>query len=466
MRGKSGLQQDSIYRGLVKEIRANLAVVQVGDYEGQIELKRSSWAQKLLDKNDRSTQINLSNYLKPGFVIEVSLDTEKNTEKNSEKNKEKAAEQVPLLWFKMDQTPELEGAFYLQNPLTGEAKVIIGGYDYDRSVFNRVTQGLRQPGSSFKPFVYLAALDSLKFTPVTLVPDTPISLVAGNGQLWTPQNFDHKYLGPITFRVALQRSRNVVSVWMIQKLGVDRVIETARKLGITTPIGRDFSISLGTAEIYMNELVGAYGVFAAGGWLADQIFISTVKDRDGKVIFEKRPSQKQVISEESAFIMAHVMKGVIENGTATLLRALNRPMAGKTGTTNDLMDAWFIGFTPEWAAGVWVGFDIKRTIGRLETGGKAAAPIFLYFMEEFLKNEPPLDFVIPDGVVPVAINRSSGQVVDPAASGSFIEYFKSGTEPSYHAPAPVPEEIPAEESDEPSGDDEAVQEDYKTSDEM
>jgi penicillin-binding protein 1A len=227
------------------------------------------------------------------------------------------------------------------------------------------------------------------------------------------------------------------------------------------------SISLGTPEVYMNELVGAYGVFAAGGWLAEQIFISRVSDRDGKQLFEKRPSQKQVISEESAFIMAHVMKGVIENGTATILRALGRPVAGKTGTTNDLMDAWFVGYTPEWAAGVWVGFDVKRTIGRLETGGKAAAPIFLYFMQEFLKDEPPLDFIIPDGVVPVAINRSSGQVVDPASGGAFIEYFKTGTEPSFRPAIPEsPETTPAEGSADAAGDDEAAHEDYNTSDEM
>jgi penicillin-binding protein 1A len=216
---------------------------------------------------------------------------------------------------------------------------------------------------------------------------------------------------------------------MITKLGVDRVIETARKLGITTPIGRDMSISLGTADVKLAEMVHAYGVFAAGGYLADQIVVTSITDREGKKVDEVHVNQKPVISEESAFIMAHMMKGVIDRGTATMLKKLGRPIAGKTGTTNEEMDAWFVGYTPEWSAGVWAGFDQKRKIGNKETGGKVAAPIFLYFMEEFLKDQPILDFEIPDGVVPVLVNVNSGRPTSEDDPAAFVEYFKNGTEP-------------------------------------
>ncbi len=414
-RERSALHEGEIYRALITGKRGPVLDVTVGENTGTVNLKTATWANKLLGKEDRGVGIEISRYLEPGMVVEVSLTAET-----------PAGELV----FDLDQTPELEGAFILQNALTGAVKAIVGGYDYQRSEFNRATQGLRQPGSAFKPFIYLASIDSLKYTPSTIVPDTPVSLVAGNGELWTPGNFDHKFLGPITLRTALQRSRNVVSVHLIQRLGIDRAIESARKLGITTPIGRDLSISLGTAEVKLIELVRAYSVFAAAGYLSESLVITSIEDRNGNVVYKKGPIQKPVIDEDTAFLMANMMKGVIENGTAQVLKKLNRPVAGKTGTTNEHMDAWFIGYTPEWAAGVWVGFDVKRMIGRLETGGKAAAPIFLHFMEEFLKDTPVLDFDIPDGVVPVFVNRNSGRPTDPEDPAGFFEYFKIGTEPS------------------------------------
>lgn len=177
-------------------------------------------------------------------------------------------------------------------------------------------------------------------------------------------------------------------------------------------------------------MVRAYGAFASGGRLADSLVVSSIKDLDGKTIFEKRPAHKQVLSEESAFLMANMMKGVVERGTAMSVKPLAKPVAGKTGTTNNHMDAWFIGYTPDWAAGAWTGFDVKRTLGKQETGGKAAAPIFLYFMQEFLADTPGIDFNIPDGVTPVAVDLSSGRPTDPENPGAFIEYFKNGEEPS------------------------------------
>lgn len=431
-RSAEELKPTEMFRALVREKKGPVAKIQVGQFIGTVDFSKATWANKFLGKNERGVGINIQQFIVPGHVIEVSL--LKSEEKSVGTSEIKQGEAPPAiapaeLVFELDQTPDLEGAFVVANVLTGMVQAIVGGYDFRRSVFNRATQGMRQPGSSFKPFIYLSALDNLHYTPSTIVPDSPISMIGGDGQLWSPGNFDHKFLGPIPLRTALQRSRNVVSVYLLRAMGVDRAIEAARKLGITTPIPREMSISLGTAEVTLIELVKAYGTFAAGGWLSDTLVITLIKDRDGSVVYQKRPRQEKVISEETAFIMANMMKGVVERGTATVVNKLGRPVGGKTGTTNEHMDAWFLGFTPEWVGGVWVGFDQKKMIGRMETGGKAAAPVFLYFMEEFLKDTPILDFDIPDGVVPVLVNRNSGRPTSPDDPNAFYEYFKIGTEP-------------------------------------
>lgn len=447
LESKGGLQYDTIYRALVTKVNRKQASahVQVGEYEGSVDLKAASkWANKMLVKKEDGDEsvkwIKLASLVKPGQLIEVSVDADST---NLDELEGKAG-----VSFKLDQTPEIEGAFACQNALTGELIAIVGGYDYGRSQFNRATQGLRQPGSSFKPFIYLSAIENLDYTPASIVPDSPISMVDGTGRLWSPSNYDRKYLGPITMRTALQRSRNVVSVYLLDKVGVDAAIEIARRFGITTRIPREMSIALGAAETKLVEMVRAYGAFAAGGWLADQIVIKEVRDRRGSMIYEQRPKQQQVVGADSAFIMANMMKGVVERGTAQLIKQLKRPVAGKTGTTNDQMDAWFLGYTPEWVAGAWVGFDVKRTIGRRETGGKAAAPIFLYFMQEFLEDKLSLDFDIPDGVIPVPIRLSTGSLTDADDPNAFIEYFKSGTEPKFRR------------------DDRAIPTDYLSSDEF
>lgn len=418
----TALQINEIYRAKVTGIKKGTQLVQVtfGGFEGEIDLAQAAWAKRMLTKDDEVIGIEPQKFISPGDLIDVSLDA-------SEEKRAPIRDVKTKVKFKLDQWPEVEGAFVASSALTGEVKAIVGGFDYRESVFNRATQGELQPGSSFKPFIYVAALDTLHYTPSTLVPDSPISLIAGNGKIWSPQNFDHKFLGPITLRTALQRSRNVVSVYMLNKMGIDKGIQSARNLGITTDIQRNMSIALGTPQVKLIEMVRAYGAFAASGWLADSIVVKEISDRNRKKIFEKFPNQKKVLSDETAFIMAHMMKGVVERGTATVVKALNKPCAGKTGTTNNHMDAWFIGYTPEWTAGVWVGFDVKRSLGKVETGGYAAAPIFLDFMKEYLKDAPAIDFDIPEGVVPVPINLNSGR---PASGqGAFIEYFKSGTEP-------------------------------------
>ena len=443
------LFKDELYRAQITKINpaTGIATVQLGEITGEVNIKAATWA-KALKKGDAVNGIVPEKYVRVGDIIEVAplepTDDPSQTPKpegsadaktadgkeDAKKGADKAeAEDTKVVRFKLDATPEVEGAMSVHNALTGEVKAIIGGFDYRKSNFNRATQGELQPGSAFKPLIYLAALEELHYTPSTIVPDSPISLPAGNGEIWSPQNYDHEYLGPITLRLALERSRNVVSVYLLTRMGIDRAIESARKLGITTPIQRNLSIALGTPEVHLIELVHAYGAFAAEGWLADMLIIKSIKDRDGKIIYEQKPKQKKVIADDDAFIMANMMRGVVESGTATLLKQLKRPIAGKTGTTNDQMDAWFIGYTPEWVLGVWVGYDVKRSLGRMETGGKAAAPAVLYFLQEFLKDAPEVDFNIPNGVIPVTVNRNSGTLASPGDEGSILEYFKNGTEP-------------------------------------
>lgn len=437
---EADLLENQVYKAKVSKIgpESGMLTVQLGALEGTVNLKKATWAKRYV-KEINVLGANVigaepTTLIKVGDVIEVSLEQQEAKDKENKKNN-------TLINLQLDQTPELESAFVLDNVYSGEVKVMLGGYDFQRSKFNRVVSALRQPGSSFKPFVYASAIESLHYTPTTIVPDSPISLVAGNGELWTPGNFDGKFLGPITLRTALQRSRNVVSVYLIQKLGIERVIEMARRFGITTEIQPNLSIALGSSEIYMNELVHAYGAFATGGLLADPLYIKEIKDRTGKIIYQQLPHAKRVMKEEDAFIMANMMKGVVERGTATVLKALGKPMAGKTGTTNDQMDAWFVGYTPEWVGGVWTGYDVKKSIGKMETGGKVSAPIMLYFMQDFLANTPALDFLAPENVVPVPIDLESGHVVSATNPNAFFEYFKTGTEPKAYEESADSEDI-------------------------
>lgn len=425
----------------------------VGKEEKEFNLAESTWAKKFLSPDQSTRMIDPLQEIKVGDVIEVALRS------MPAKGKDNKSEEKVIL---LDQTPEIEGAISLVNPFSGEVIAAVGGYDYSRSQFNRATQSLRQPGSSFKPILYLASIDGFKYTPATLVDDSPRTFKAGD-QFWTPENYDETFLGPITLRVALEKSRNLVSADIVSRIGVDAVIQYARKLGIESKLGRNLSIALGSSEVTLMELVRAYSVFPAKGVLNETSFIKRILDRDGKVIFDASAQRvnnaKQVVSPVSAFLMANLMRGVIESGTGTVVKALGRPVAGKTGTSNDEMDTWFIGYTPEWTCGVWVGFDVKRRIGAKETGGKVAAPIFLEFMKNYLsqnddKNyarllaesreeaqrlgidfkEPerpqPSDFAIPEGVEPYWIDKKSGVAAAEGDPGAILEYFAEGTGPN------------------------------------
>ena len=480
---ESSLFVNTVYPALVTNINKvnGILTYLVGSIKGQLELKDIQWARKFLNKNDRTASIRLEDAIRVGDIIEVAIrdpklkvGTEKdppNTENLFSKvpasidllslNKSKSNKEEIYTDFQLDQTPEIEGALSLIDPYSGKVRALAGGYDYARSQFNRVTQSLRQPGSAFKPIVYLSAVDGFKYTPSTIVYDTPRTFKAGD-EYWTPQNFDNKYLGAIPLQVALERSRNLVSADIVSKIGIKAPIDYARRLGITSPMGKNLSISLGSSEVTMIELVRAYGVFPARGVLFDTSYVEKIFDRNGIALYDyeadKISHARQAIDEKSAFIMAHMMRGVVERGTATIVKDLKRPTAGKTGTTNNQMDTWFIGYTPKWVSGVWVGFDLKKEIGEKETGGKVAAPIFLDFMKSFLDYDEtkeydflikdtkaeseklgikyippakplPSDFTVPEGVDPYYVNKSTGRITSKDSPGAILEYFVRGTEP-------------------------------------
>lgn len=445
--------RESPRRGFVQSISRGVAKVLIAkDEVVTIDVNESTWARKLLLQDDTTRSGSPADLIRPGDVIEVAW--------REYPPDPKKKEQAGGRWV-LDQTPQIEGAIVLLEPSSGEVRAMIGGYNYTQSQFNRVTQSLRQPGSSFKPVVYLAAIDKFHYTPSTIMIDEARTFKVGD-TFWTPANFDEKFLGPITLRTALEKSRNLVSADIVSRIGVDAAIQYARLLGIRSPLGRNLSLSLGSSEVTPLEMTRAYGVFAAKGVLFDSVFVTKVKDRFGNVLYdyeaEKPKKGQQVISEASAFVLANMMRGVVDHGTGYRVKELGRPVAGKTGTSNDQMDTWFIGYTPTWVCGVWVGFDQKKQIGPKETGGVVSAPIWLYFMRDFLKYQeestrgaaedearreaealgiqyqPPTsaeqaEFTVPEGVEPFWVDKSSGRRSGEGASGAILEYFLTGTEP-------------------------------------
>jgi membrane carboxypeptidase/penicillin-binding protein len=337
----------------------------------------------------------------------------------------------------LDQEPALEGAILAIDPKTGHILAMVGGYDFARSKFNRAVQALRQPGSSFKPIVYLTALERGR-TPSDIIVDEPTTFLIDprTEQTWTPKNFSADHKGPMTLRRALEASINVVAAKLIDQIGPRAVIETSRRLGIMAQLHPYPALALGSSEVPLIEMTSAYGTFANRGYRVDPIFVTKVLDRDGNVLEENVPRARQVLGEDVTYVLVSMMQGVVERGTATAARALGRPLAGKTGTTNDSTDALFVGFSPSLTAGVWVGYDENRkSIGRNETGGRAALPIWIEFMQEALKDTPIEEFPVPAGISFVQVDAASGLLYDARCGEAFTEAFIKGTEPKeycYH----------------------------------
>jgi penicillin-binding protein 1A len=320
---------------------------------------------------------------------------------------------------------------------------MVGGRDFNETQFNRATQARRQPGSSFKPIIYAAALDRTFndprkiYTPATVIIDSAVVFEDRERDLtWKPKNYRETFYGPTLLREALAQSRNVVTVKILQDIGVDYTIDYARKLGITSELTRTLALALGSSGVSLLELTRAYSVFANQGFLVEPVFVLKIVDRDGKVLEEAAAERRKAIEKDTAFIMTSLMESVVQHGTGQRIKALGRPAAGKTGTTNDLYDAWYIGYTPEYIAGVWVGFDAEAPLGKTETGAVAASPIWLGFMKRLLANEPVKTFQPPEGVVFAKIDAETGLLPVPESRKTLFECFKDGTVPSEYSKRP------------------------------
>jgi len=329
---------------------------------------------------------------------------------------------------------QVQGALVALDAQTGYILAMVGGRDFSASQFNRATQARRQAGSAFKPIVYAAALDK-GFTPATVIVDEPFSYEDVPGkEPWEPQNFDRQFWGPTTFRKALTFSRNVITVKIAQTIGIDYLVQYSKNLGLKSKIEPNLSLALGAANVTLLEMTSAFGVFATQGYRAEPILITRIVDKEGNILEEVEPSAIEVISPQTSYLITSLMQSVIQEGTGQRAKALGRPAAGKTGTTNDTRDAWFIGFIPQGLiAGSWVGYDIEKPLGTHETGAVAALPIWLEFMKEAVAGKPEENFPTPEGIVFVRIDPATGEPVgprNPTKSGkAILECFKEGTEP-------------------------------------
>jgi penicillin-binding protein 1A len=379
--------------GTVLKVKPKSIEVQLGRYRGEIAFESLNWT-KLANPADALKEGG------PILVQVLSVDERKKT-----------------VEIALEQDPELEGAFLALEPADGSIKAMVGGYDFERSKFNRATQAKRQPGSAFKPFIYAAAFDR-GLTPSSVIDDSPISFhtrVGGQLVEWSPRNFDRKFHGPTTLRRALENSVNVVTVKLLHQIGVDPVIKMAHQVGIESELRREVALALGVSEVTLLELVSAYGVFANVGVRAEPFTIRKVTDSQGRILEQHLAEPQEVMRPETAYVLVDVMKGVIERGTGAKAKVLGRPLAGKTGTTDDATDLWFVGFSPRLVAGVWLGYDIKRSLGSAETGGRLALPIWIAFMQKALAGTDPEDFPVPENVASLRVNPRNGVPALPEA---------------------------------------------------
>jgi len=318
-----------------------------------------------------------------------------------------------------------EGAVVTVDPQTGYIRALVGGYDFFRSEFNRAVQAKRQPGSAFKPFVFIAALES-GFTPASRVEDAPVSYAVGGGNVWKPENYDRKFRGATTLQQAIEESVNVVTVKLQERVGVNRTVQVARRLGVTSPIDVNLSMALGTSDLTLLEMTSAYGVLANQGTWMPPTAIRYVTNAQGQLLEEHVPQGREALTPETAYVITHMLRGVVERGTGQAAKALGRPVAAKTGTTNDYSNAWFIGFTPRLSTGVWVGYDRPRSLGKDETGSRVAVPIWLSYMTKVLGDSPKEDFPVPERIVLLPIDLDPSNECVRVVTMAFIR----GTEPA------------------------------------
>jgi len=416
------LDRERLYQAVVTAASPMRLQVAVGTHTGSIDLARIRWNSKTSTRSFRTGDVIEVRTRPPGTARPRGVGAAGNAE-------EPGGETLYL-----GQTPEIEAALVAIDLHDGGLKAMVGGYDFLGSQFNRAEQAKRQPGSAFKPFVYAAALDN-GFTAASILRDSPVEYM-DHGRLWQPRNYTRDYKGPIRLRTALEQSRNVVSVKLVDAVGVKTVVDYLERFRFNTTFGPNLSIALGTTELSLLDLTSGYTTFANGGIKVEPSIIRQISDKDGRTFFETNTAKHEVLSPQTASVMTYILEGVVERGTATRIKALGRPVAGKTGTTNEQRDAWFIGYTPDMVVGVWVGFDDQtRSMGHDGTGGRTAAPIWLDFMEAALEKQPVHDFELPDGISCLNIDASTGKRAKEYTSHPFLECFKAGTEPEEQAPS-------------------------------
>ena len=424
--GNEPLEPGKIYKGVVVKIDNDKknTLVRVGNVIGVIPVNDISWARK----PDIKTAYWEKKVHSPDEVF---------TTGDIIKVKAVKKDQINNKWlFSLEQDPLVQGALLSIDAETGEVKAMIGGRDYRNSQFNRAIQSRRQPGSAFKPVIYAAALDK-GYTAATVIIDSPVIFKdTKRNFIWKPHNYKEKFYGPTLFRDALVESRNVVTIKILEDIGIDYVINYARKLGINSDISRDLSISLGSSGVSLLELTKAYSVFSNLGYKIEPVFITKILDRNGNVLEKPEMNRQKVIDMSTAYIMTNILESVVKSGTGWRVRALKRPAAGKTGTTNNLNDAWFLGYTPRYTTGVWVGFDNEKSLGKGETGSRAASPIWLGYMKKALDGKPVRTFNVPEGIVFAKIDAETGLLPGKSSKKIRFECFKEGTVPTMHTPGP------------------------------
>lgn len=432
-------------------------------HEGLIKLDDLSWARRRSPEGKLAGAVkSADDVFKVGDVVAVEAkvsdkdklddveDLDANGNGGSKSEKQQKAEGLPI--YLLRQVPEISGALIAMDPHTGRVLAMTGGWSYKQSEFNRATQAMRQPGSSFKPIVYLAALEA-GYTPSTIILDAPIAIDQGPGlPLWQPENFEKNFLGPATMRQGLQHSRNLMTIRMAQTIGMAKVAEVAERLGAVDKLQQTLAMALGAQETTALRMVGAYAEIVNGGKKVTPTFIDRVQDAQGWTIYrhderkcdrcqvatydgepppELPDDRPQVLDPANAYQMVSMMEGVVQRGTGSAVKAVGKPLAGKTGTTNDGRDVWFIGYSPDLVAGVYLGFDQPRSLGAKATGGRLSAPIFRDFMIEALKDKPATPFRVPPGVRLVKVNEKTGERWVAGDEGLAIwEAFKPGTEPT------------------------------------
>ena len=426
---------------------------------GRIPLARLEWARPRLEGQMLGARVRSpSDVLAPGDIVLVERAP---PEKTGRQAASAGSDPREPAGFDLRQRPDVDGALVALDPHTGRVLALSGGFSFAASEFNRAIQAKRQPGSAFKPFVYLAALDN-GFTPSSTILDAPFVIDQGPGLgKWKPSNYSKRFYGPSPMRIGIERSRNLMTVRLAHRIGVETVAEYAERLGVADRLPRVLSMALGAGETTLLRLTTAYAILVNGGKRIEPAFLDRVQDRNGRTVFrhdaracdgcrdvawtgqaEPAPpdTREQVADPRSAYQVVSMLEGVVQRGTGRRVRAVGKPIAGKTGTTNRSLDAWFVGFTPDLAAGVFVGFDTPVSLGPRETGSSVAAPIFRDFMKGALEGKPAIPFRVPPGIRLVRVDARTGL---PAPSGGgqvILEAFKPGTEPVRPGATPRGEE--------------------------